>query len=83
MGLEDVSKYPLLLAEVLKDSRWSEEDVAKLAGGNLLRVLRRAEQVRQMRKEGKGGKDEEREGGMRKEMGIRVRKKGIKFRERE
>lgn len=45
MGLEDVSKYPLLLAEVLKDSRWSEEDVAKLAGGNLLRVLRRAEQV--------------------------------------
>ncbi|XP_037779288.1 dipeptidase 2-like [Penaeus monodon] len=46
VGLEDVSKYPLLLAEVLKDSRWSEEDVAKLAGGNLLRVLRRAEQVR-------------------------------------
>ncbi|XP_042237939.1 dipeptidase 1-like [Homarus americanus] len=46
VGLEDVSKYPLLLAEVLKDPRWSEDDVAKLAGRNFLRVLQRAEQVR-------------------------------------
>ncbi|XP_042218397.1 dipeptidase 1-like [Homarus americanus] len=46
-GLEDVSKYPLLLAEVLKDPRWSEDDVAKLAGGNFLRVLQRAEEVRE------------------------------------
>ncbi|KAK8740695.1 hypothetical protein OTU49_002658 [Cherax quadricarinatus] len=46
LGLEDVSKYPTLLAEVLKDPRWSEDDLAKLAGGNFLRVLQRAEQVR-------------------------------------
>ncbi|XP_045596120.1 uncharacterized protein [Procambarus clarkii] len=46
VGLEDVSKYPMLLAEVLKDSRWTEDDLAKLAGGNFLRVLQRAEQVR-------------------------------------
>ena len=45
MGLEDVSKYPMLLAAVLQEPGWSDEDVAKLAGGNFLRVLRRAEQV--------------------------------------
>ncbi|XP_045116827.1 dipeptidase 1-like [Portunus trituberculatus] len=46
VGLEDVSKYPMLLAAVLQEPGWSDEDVAKLAGGNFLRVLRRAEQVR-------------------------------------
>lgn len=46
-GLEDVSKYPSLLAELLdSDRRWSEEDVKKLAGGNLLRVFRDVERVR-------------------------------------
>ncbi|MPC42687.1 Dipeptidase 3 [Portunus trituberculatus] len=45
VGLEDVSKYPMLLAAVLQEPGWSDEDVAKLAGGNFLRVLRRAEQV--------------------------------------
>ncbi|KAG7176765.1 dipeptidase-like 2 [Homarus americanus] len=52
-GLEDVSKYPLLLAEVLKDPRWSEDDVAKLAGGNFLRVLQRAEE-QEMKMEERG-----------------------------
>ena len=37
-GLEDVSKYPELFAELLKRG-WTEEELAKVAGGNLLRVL--------------------------------------------
>jgi membrane dipeptidase len=41
-GLEDVSAYPNLFAELL-DRGWSEEDCAKLAGGNVLRVLRDAD----------------------------------------
>lgn len=45
-GLEDVSKYPSLLAELLDSDRgWREEDVKKLAGGNLLRVFREVERV--------------------------------------
>lgn len=47
IGLEDVSKYPMLLAAVLQEPGWTDEDVAKLAGGNFLRVLHRAEQVRE------------------------------------
>jgi membrane dipeptidase len=42
VGLEDVSAYPALLAELLTRG-WSESDCAALAGGNLLRVLRAAE----------------------------------------
>jgi len=44
VGLEDVSKFPDLLAELARRG-WSDEDLAKLAGGNLLRVLRDAEVV--------------------------------------
>jgi membrane dipeptidase len=43
-GLEDVSKYPALLAELARRG-WSDEDLAKLAGGNILRVLRDNEAV--------------------------------------
>jgi membrane dipeptidase len=43
-GLEDVSAYPALFAELLERG-WSEPDCAALAGGNLLRVLRDAESV--------------------------------------
>jgi membrane dipeptidase len=43
-GLEDVSKYPALLAELARRG-WSDEDLGKLAGGNILRVLREAEGV--------------------------------------
>nr|XP_053649720.1 dipeptidase 1-like [Cherax quadricarinatus] len=46
-GLEDVSKYPELFAELLKDPSWSLQDLKKLAGLNLLRVFRRVEQVRE------------------------------------
>lgn len=45
-GLEDVSKYPHLLAELLTDPTWSEEDVRMLAGGNMLRVLQAVENTR-------------------------------------
>jgi len=49
VGLEDVSKFPDLLAELLKRG-WSEQDVRKVAGLNALRVLRAAEQVAAPRK---------------------------------
>ncbi|MFB0517605.1 MAG: dipeptidase [Candidatus Neomarinimicrobiota bacterium] len=45
-GLEDVSKYPALLAELLRRG-YSEEDVKKVAGLNLLRVFRQVEKVAQ------------------------------------
>jgi membrane dipeptidase len=41
-GLADVSCYPQLIAELLERG-WSEQDCARLAGGNVLRVLREAE----------------------------------------
>jgi membrane dipeptidase len=44
-GLEDVSKYPMLLAELARDRRWSADDIKKLAGGNLIRVMRETERV--------------------------------------
>lgn len=44
-GLEDVSRYPQLLATLLEDPAWSEEDIKKLAGLNLLRVFAKVEQV--------------------------------------
>ncbi len=43
-GLEDVSTYPSLFAELLR-RRWSDADLKKLAGQNLLRVMREAERV--------------------------------------
>jgi membrane dipeptidase len=44
VGLEDVSTYPALLAELLRRG-YSDEDVAKIAGLNVLRVMRGAEAV--------------------------------------
>ena len=44
VGLEDVSKYPALTAELLRRG-WREEDVRKALGLNVLRVMRRAEEV--------------------------------------
>jgi membrane dipeptidase len=43
-GLEDVSGYPRLLAELARRG-WSDEDLGKLASGNVLRAMRRAEEV--------------------------------------
>jgi membrane dipeptidase len=42
VGLQDVSTYPALFAELLARG-WTEPDCAALAGGNLLRALRAAE----------------------------------------
>lgn len=43
-GLEGVDKYPALLAELARRG-WSDDDLGKIAGGNLLRALREAEAV--------------------------------------
>jgi membrane dipeptidase len=42
VGLEDVSTFPRLFAELVRRG-WSDEDLRKLAGKNLLRVIRAAE----------------------------------------
>jgi len=43
-GLQDVSTYPALLAELVRRG-WSDADIAKVSGGNVLRVMERAETV--------------------------------------
>lgn len=43
-GLEDVSKYPALVAELLRRG-YADADVEKIVGRNLLRAMRAAEQV--------------------------------------
>jgi membrane dipeptidase len=49
VGLEDVGDYPALFAELIRRG-WSDAKLAKLAGGNILRALRRAEAIaREMR----------------------------------
>ena len=42
VGLEDVSTFPALFAELIRRG-WSDEDLRKLAGRNALRMLRGAE----------------------------------------
>ena len=44
VGLEDVSTFPALLAELSRRG-WSEEDLRKVAGENALRVLTVAERI--------------------------------------
>jgi membrane dipeptidase len=44
VGLEDVSTYPNLFAELIRRG-WSDEDLEKLAGKNVLRAMREAEAV--------------------------------------
>ena len=44
IGMEDVSKYPALIAELLRRG-YSDDDVKKVAGQNLLRVLRQTDQI--------------------------------------
>jgi membrane dipeptidase len=43
-GLEGVDRYPALLEEMMRRG-WTDSDVAKLAGLNVLRVMEQAEQV--------------------------------------
>lgn len=50
-GLEDVSKYPDLFAELIRRG-WNDADLRKLAGENLMRAFGQAEAVsRRLRKE--------------------------------
>lgn len=44
VGLEDVSKYPYLFAELIERG-WTENELKKLAGQNMLRVLKENEEV--------------------------------------
>jgi membrane dipeptidase len=44
VGLEAVDRYPALLEELMRRG-WSDADIAKLAGENVLRVMAAAEQV--------------------------------------
>ncbi|KAJ5102418.1 hypothetical protein NUU61_004640 [Penicillium alfredii] len=51
-GLEDVSKFPALIAELLRRGV-SDEDAGKVAGGNLLRVWKEVDRIAlQMQAEG-------------------------------
>jgi membrane dipeptidase len=43
-GMNTVSGYPLLFAELIRRG-WSDVNLAKLAGGNVLRVMRQTESV--------------------------------------
>ena len=48
-GLEDVSSYPVLFAELLGDG-WTMDELTKLAGQNFLRVLAEVESIRDKKK---------------------------------
>ncbi|XP_017854524.2 uncharacterized protein LOC108607922 [Drosophila busckii] len=48
-GLEDVSSYPTLFAELLGGG-WTMEELTKLAGGNFLRVMLQVEKIRDEKK---------------------------------
>ncbi len=43
-GLDGVDKFPALLVELMRRG-WSDADIAKIAGGNVLRVMAEAEKV--------------------------------------
>ena len=43
-GLEGVDRFPALLAELMRRG-WTDAEIAKVAGGNLLRVFADAERV--------------------------------------
>jgi membrane dipeptidase len=44
LGLEDVSTYPSLVAELLRRG-YKDEEIGKIVGGNILRVMRQVEKV--------------------------------------
>jgi len=53
-GMEDVSKLPNLVRELARRG-YSETDLEKIVGGNLLRVMRQVEEVARRMQAGKGG----------------------------
>ncbi|UJR21361.1 hypothetical protein I4U23_024453 [Adineta vaga] len=44
-GLEDVSTYPKLIEYLVSQGNWTDADIIKLAGGNILRVLEENEKI--------------------------------------
>jgi len=44
VGLDDVSKFPDLIAELLRRN-YTEDEVKKVVGENLIRVFEKAEEV--------------------------------------
>lgn len=53
VGLEDVSTYPMLTAELIR-REYSDEDILKILGGNVLRVMREAEGAAQRLQQRRG-----------------------------
>ena len=47
-GMENESSYPLIFQELLRQGNWTEEDLGKLANGNLIRVWKEVEEVRDL-----------------------------------
>jgi microsomal dipeptidase-like Zn-dependent dipeptidase len=43
--LEDVSTYPKLIEFLIEQGNWTDDDIIKLIGGNILRVLEENERV--------------------------------------
>ena len=61
-GLDDVSRYPHLVAELLRRGV-SEEEAALVLGGNVIRLLARVEKAaRDLRDSGEGIKEVDGEG---------------------
>ena len=54
VGLEGVDRYPALLQELMRRG-WSDSDIAKFAGENLLRAMAAAEQVSAKLRAGQAG----------------------------
>jgi hypothetical protein len=55
VGLEDVSRYPYLLAELARSQGWTMNQLEKLAGRNFLRVFRKVEKVNYWKAHGSQG----------------------------
>jgi len=53
VGLDDVTGYPRLLAELIERG-WSDTEIAALAGGNVIRALREAESASQRAQKERG-----------------------------
>ena len=57
-GLEDVSKYPNLFAELIMRG-WSDDDLTKISRENMLRVMRKVESfARKSKIDGKNPEEE-------------------------
>ncbi len=56
-GLDDVSKFPDLVAELLRMGV-KDEDASKVVGGNILRVWAAVEEVAEKMKEEREGEDD-------------------------